>query len=180
MGGRVWPVPTLDDIANEAKITRRTVYRYFANKKAIIQAIVDEQALAFLEQMQSKLPDPTLSFAEQLQVYIVYLVRNGQLAPGYQLLMGTENLETSRQYYLSSEATYSVLSAMVEKPLLAAQARGEIRGDLDYQELIAWLARVIFSYIEMPIAEDLLERQISHFVIPALLPSSKIRKGGRR
>jgi AcrR family transcriptional regulator len=160
---------TLDDIAKRAKITRRTVYRYFDNKKAIIQAVVDEQALRILLQMQLELPDPNLCFADQLQVYIIYLVKNGQLAPGYQVLLGTENVGSSRQYFLSSEETYSVLNTLIEEPFLAAQLGGEIRGDLGYEELVSWLGRVIFSYIEMPVDEQILERQLARFVIPALL-----------
>jgi AcrR family transcriptional regulator len=161
---------TLEDIAAEAHITRRTLYRYFANKQAIIQAVVDAQALDFLRQMQSRAGDDSLSFADQLQRYIVYLVRNGQQAPGYQLLLGKKNIGASAQHYLSSRETYKLLSSLLRASFREAQQLGTIRADLDFDDLLAWTGRVVFSYIQAPATDEQLERQVAQFVIPAILP----------
>jgi AcrR family transcriptional regulator len=161
---------TVEDIAAEAHITRRTLYRYFANKQAIIQAVVDAQALDFLRQMQSRAGDDSLSFADQLQRYIVYLVRNGQQAPGYQLLLGKKNIGASAQHYLSSRETYKLLSSLLRASFREAQQLGTIRADLDFDDLLAWTGRVVFSYIQAPATDEQLERQVAQFVIPAILP----------
>ena len=161
---------TLEDIAAEARITRRTLYRYFANKQAIIQAVVDAQAMDFLRQMQARARDDSLPFADQLQRYLVYLVKNGQQAPGYQLLLGKKNIGASAQHYLASRETYKLLSSLLRDPFRDAQRTGEIRADLDFDGLLAWTGRVVFSYIQAPASDDQLEQQVAQFVIPAILP----------
>jgi AcrR family transcriptional regulator len=166
---------TLDDIAREASITRRTVYRYFDNKQAIIQAVVDGQALDFLGQMRNRAEDPSLDFPAQLQRYIVYLVQNGQQAPGYQLLLGKKNVAVTGQYYLTSRETYKLLASLLREPFQQAQDNGEIRRDLDFDNLLGWVGRIVFSYIQVPATGKILENQIAEFVIPAILPQSGSR-----
>ena len=161
---------TLEDIATEARVTRRTLYRYFANNQAIIQAVVDAQAMDFLRQMQAQVGNAALPFADQLQRYLVYLVRNGQQAPGYQLLLGKKNIAASAQHYLASRETYKLLSSLLREPFREAQQLGAIRADMDFDDLLAWTGRVVFSYIRAPATDEQLERQVAQFVIPAILP----------
>ncbi len=161
---------TLDDVAREAGITRRTVYRYFRNKQAIIQAVVDEQAQSFLSRVREEVEDASLDFPRQLQRYIVYLVEFGRQAPGYQLLLGRQNAAESSRYYLGSEENYRKLKSLVRDPFLEAKASGVIRAELDLDALLAWVGRIVFSYIQVPTDPRTLESQVAEFVIPALLP----------
>lgn len=163
---------TLEQIAAEARITRRTVYRYFDSKKTIIQAVVDEQSLDFLHQMKDTLQDHSLDFSTQLERYLVYLVDYGQQAPGYQLLLGSSNQDVSTPYYLASRENYKLLESLIRQPFEQARAAGEIRPDLDFDALMAWMGRVVFSYIQVPASADIVATQIRDFVIPALWVSS--------
>jgi len=146
------------------------VYRYFENKQAIIQAVVDGQALDFLQQMKSAVQDDSLRFPDQLQRYIVFLVEHGQQAPGYQLLLGRKNIAVTGQYYLASKETYKLLDGLIRKPFQQALEHQDIRHDLDFDELLAWVGRVVFSYIQVPATGEALEKQVADFVIPAILP----------
>jgi AcrR family transcriptional regulator len=165
---------TLGDIAREARITRRTIYRYFDNKKAIIQAVVDDQALDFLSRMEDEAEDKSLAFAEQFERYIVFLVTQGQRAPGYQLMLGGDNRSTSSQYYFNSPANYQLLESLFRPRFEEAQALGTIRTDLHYKDLMAWLGRLVLSYIQVPASDRILRLQISNFVIPALTSSATL------
>ena len=131
---------------------------------------MDEQALDFLRQMQSRAGDARLSFTGQLQRYIVYLVENGQQAPGYQLLLGKKNIGASARHYLASRETYSLLSSLLREPFQRARQQGEVRAELDFDDVLAWIGRVVFSYIQAPAGREELERQVAQFVIPAILP----------
>ncbi len=162
---------TLDDIAHQARITRRTIYRYFDNKKAIIQAVVDDQAEGFLRRMEAEAEDKALSFSEQFERYIVFLVDQGQQAPGHQLMLGNDNRATSSLYYFSSRANYQLLESLLRPRFEEAQHLGTIRTDLSYKDLMAWIGRLVFSYIQIPASRETLAWQISNFVIPALRPT---------
>ena len=164
---------TLDDIAHEAGISRRTVYRYFNSKQAVIQAVVDEQALDFLRSVRHEIEDASLDFPSQLQRYIVYLVEYGLQDPGYQLLMGKKNFAVAGHYYLASKETYKLLDSLVREPFVEAVRNGEVRDDLDFDGLMAWIGRIVFSYTQIPATAEVLEMQIANFVIPALLPRGR-------
>ena len=86
------------------------------------------------------------------------------------LLLGKKNIGASAQHYLASRETYKLLSSLLREPFRAAQQSGEVRDDLDFDDLLAWTGRVVFSYIQAPASGQQVERQVAQFVIPAILP----------
>lgn len=161
---------TLGDIAREARISRRTVYRYFENKGAIIQAIVDEQAMAFLHEMQQALHKDTDDFPTLLKQYMIYLVTKGPQAPGHQLLLGDKNVQETRRYYFSSPVITGMWQNLMQKPFEKAQADGTIRPSLAFSDLTAWAARIVYSFIQSPVDKKTLSRLLDEFVIAAITP----------
>lgn len=160
---------TFEDIAKAAKISRRTIYNYFENKQAIIQAIVDEQALEFLAQAIDDLGNDTENFFDRLESTILYLVINGPLAPGHQLLLGGQRSLEIHKYYLSSHILNGEYwSQLIEQPFRQAQEEGMIAEDIRFSEMSTWIGRIVFSYIQFPVDEQLMRRDIQHFFIAAL------------
>lgn len=158
----------LEDIAREAQISRRTVYRYFENKQCIFQAIVEEQVSVFLEQMQKNVNQYNERFADLLKNSIMYLVKYGPEAPGHQFVLGKDNLASTRHYYFSAKTIYQLLAPLMQEPFEIAQQKGEIRQDVEFRELMQWAGRIVFSYIQFPVQETHMKTQLEHFLLAAL------------
>jgi AcrR family transcriptional regulator len=159
---------TLEDIAKEALISRRTVYRYFDNKQSIIQAVVDEQAFDFLQQMKADLLQYRDDFLPLLSHCIIYLVKHGPEAQGHQLLLGKSNAAITGNYYFSSKAIFDCLAELTLKPFEIAQQRGDIRADVQFTSLMRWVGRMVFSFIQFPTTDELLREQIDQFILTAI------------
>ena len=159
---------TIEDIAAEAKISRRTVYRYFANKQEIIQAIVDEQAEAFFNKMDDSIKVFSTNFSNSLKKCMLYTIENGPKAPGHELLLGKTNASISSQHYFGSTNIYHYWEKLLRPPFEAAQKRGEIANDIDFDALMSWSARLIYSFIEFPEEISVIESQIDRFLLSNL------------
>ncbi len=159
---------TIDDIATEAKISRRTVFRYFEKKHLITQAIVDDQAEVFFVQMQKELSKTGDDFKTLLKNTILYSIKLGPEAPGHQLLLGAKNASDTEQYYFSSKQIYKCWKSILKEPFNLAQRNGEISNDITYDELIPFIGRIIFSYIQMPTDQKTLEKILDKFVLKNL------------
>jgi AcrR family transcriptional regulator len=159
---------SLEDIAREAQISRRTVYRYFENKQCIFQAIVEEQVSVFLQQMQKNVNQHNERFADLLKYSILYLVKYGPDAPGHQFVLGKDNRASTRHYYFSAKTIYQLLAPLMQEPFEIAQQKGEIRQDVEFRELMQWAGRIVFSYIQFPAEENHMEAQIELFLLAAL------------
>lgn len=166
---------TVDDIANEAKITRRTVYRYFPNKQAIVQAVVEEQAGTFFRGMRRSVNRSADDFASLLKNCMVYSIKNGPRTPGHQLLLGKNNASTSAQYYLSSAAIYEQWAGILRAPFDQAIVAGEIARDIDFDDLISFCGRFIHSYIQFPADMASIKKQIDSFLLRSLSPANNGR-----
>ncbi len=156
---------TIDDIATEAKISRRTVYRYFANKQSIIQAIVDEQAAEFFQRMDNTVSQFSANFPERLKNCILYTIENGPKTPGHELLLGSDNAAISSQHYFNSENTYRYWDDLLREPFEQAVNKGEIVTGIEFGDLMSWAGRIVLSYIQFPDTPETIERQIELFLL---------------
>ena len=159
---------TIDDIAAEAKISRRTVYRYFANKQEIIQAIVDEQAEVFFKEMEQALQLFSGDFIASLKTCMLYTIENGPKAPGHELLLGKTNASASSHHYFNSTNISAYWTDLLYPSFKEAQSKGEISPDIDFAELMKWSARLIYSFIQLPEDPGVIERQIERFLLRSL------------
>ena len=165
---------TFDDIAAAAKVSRRTIYRYFDSKHMLIQALVDEQALSFIEKMSTDLIDLSGDFDKLLEDYIVYLTIKGPQAPGRELLHGKSGGKGKAvhggEFYFSSRLLHKNWKNLIAEPFKKAVARGELRDDIEQEQLLEWIGRVVFSFVQIPKPEQELRSFLKIFVLPALKP----------
>lgn len=159
---------SIDDIANAAKVNRRTIYRYFDNKKAIIQAVVDEQVVDFFATVSSELDGLQDDFPSFLKGFISQLVLKGPLDPSHTLFLGSKNAEIAKQYYFSSTVTPELIEELMGPSYDQAISKKQISEEFSYEELMLWVSRQIFSYIEFPVSAKELERDIDTFILSCL------------
>ncbi|MEO0550514.1 MAG: TetR/AcrR family transcriptional regulator [Pseudomonadota bacterium] len=65
----------MEDVAEEAGVSKGTVYLYFDGKEHLFEEMVKANMLPMLNQMSAGLSDKTLSAAERLKTYIKFFYR---------------------------------------------------------------------------------------------------------
>lgn len=162
---------TIDDIAARAKISRRTVYRYFANKQAVVQAVVESQAVAFFAQLDNAVQRYRDDFPQLLKHSMLYTIDKGPQAPAHKLLMGnSDNVAISSQHYFYSDSIKLAWRELLREPFERAQARGDINSATGFEQLAAWTRRLLMSYIMFPEAQQSVAADIDNFILQILRP----------
>lgn len=143
-------VTTIEDVAREAQIARRTVYRYFPSRQAILQAVVERQASLFMADMAASLPAPLPAFPDLVEHCLLYAIAHGPHVAGHQLLLGGNNAKATTGYYLGSGHLSQQWQHILATPFADAQTRGEIATDIELPVLVAFLGRLVMSWVQFP------------------------------
>lgn len=162
---------TLDMVAEDAKIARPHLYRYFKDKSDLLSEVLVAEAHAINEQRRSKIKGLT-SFAD-------ILVRSfeGTVEIVYADAFWADIISPANVPYTAYVATNDprVLQSNMEywEPILeAAEASGELRGGLDHEDILKWLLALEFMFMERTEIFETLE-DVRHyagtFVLPALV-----------
>jgi AcrR family transcriptional regulator len=137
---------TIVDIARAANLARSTVYEYFSDKAAIVEACAEHASQHFYRRM-TKAMDRGSSVEEKLCCAAVFVTQ-------------ARRAIASEEYF--DEVAISVLLTKDAAVLLrecvdffapyltAAKVTGEVRKDLDVDAAGEWFARILFSLFSTP------------------------------
>jgi AcrR family transcriptional regulator len=137
---------TIVDIARTANVSRSTIYEYFADKGAILEACAEHASEQFYREM-SKAMDQGGSLEEKLSRAAVFVTQaRREIASGRFFdedaisLLLTKDAEVLLRECVDFFAPY----------LAAAKLTGEVRKDLDVRAAGEWFARILFSLFSTP------------------------------
>lgn len=156
---------TMEDIAQQANLTRRTVYRHYPTHKEILRAVVVQQSVRFLTQMHHDLEDIT-DFGDYFVEALLYTINRGSSAPTHAFLFDFSDLPLVHEMFLASEA-------LLEQGATLWQAVYSARcnGSLDMNMLTEWYNRITVSYLTIPsphYQNDALRELLKELVKPVL------------
>ncbi|EME19833.1 TetR/AcrR family transcriptional regulator [Rhodococcus triatomae] len=164
---------TMEDVAKAAAMSRATVYRYFADREALITESVVRRARANMPRARANITRwPTVE--ERIVEGICQDIRKGHLDPLVTRLVSPESMALSIQL-LSESGRAIELTHELWGPIIAdEQAAGNIRADLDPRLVSEWISELEIMYISQYGTDDsALDRvriKLRAFVVPALLP----------
>lgn len=158
---------TIEDVAMQAQISRRTVYRYFPSRQAIIQAVVEQQADEFFVNLRRFASQHQGNFRTLLIDCMLFAIEHGPNTPGHKLLLQGTNAESAAQYYLSSKTIIREWQALFAEPFARALALKEIPDTLQLPALLEWMGRLVFSWIQFPAPLEHVRTLIEMLLIPA-------------
>ncbi len=137
---------TIVDIARNANVSRSTIYEYFSDKAAILEACAEYASEQFYREM-SKAMDRGGSLEEKLSRAAVFVTQARRT-----FASGKYFDEDAISLLLTKDAAV-LLRECVEflAPYLsAARLTGEVRKDLDVRVAGEWFARILFSLFSTP------------------------------
>src|SRR5271157_3645944 len=137
---------TIVDIAKMAGVSRSTIYEYFSDKAAILEACAEHASERFYREM-SKAMDQGSSLEDKLSRAAVFVTQARRVIASERYFD-----EDAISLLLTKDAAL-LLRECVEffAPYLsAARLTGEVRKDLDIQSAGEWFARILFSLFSTP------------------------------
>jgi len=139
---------TVVDIARAADVSRSTVYEYFQDKSAIVEACAEHSSQRFYREM-AKAMGRGESLEDKLTRAAVFVTRARRFVEPEAYFDADEVslLLTKNAAVLLRECT-----EFLAPYLTAAKLTGEVRKDLDVGAAGEWFARMLFSLFSTPSA----------------------------
>ncbi|MGA9491380.1 MAG: TetR/AcrR family transcriptional regulator [Mycobacterium sp.] len=137
---------TIVDIAKAAGVSRSTVYEYFRDKAAIVEACAEHASEWFYREMSDAM-DRGGSLEDKLSRAAVFVTqaRRAIASERYFDVDAVSLLLTKDAGVLLRECV-----DFLAPHLAAAKLTGEVRKDLDVQSSGEWFARILFSLFSTP------------------------------
>ncbi len=142
---------SMTDVATEAGVSRGSVYRYFADRESLVQAVLERVAEAHVLEAEPAVRRRR-SLAGKVAEAAVF-VRH--LAEDERRLGLHEHPGEPEQATLQLAASPAMFARWVDfwVPFLEdARAEGEVRADLDLQQASEWIMRILISLVTVPSA----------------------------
>lgn len=158
---------TLSAVAEALGITRRTIYRYFANIEELLAAVAEHALGSFVTQIEVTTAD--LDVTSQLIEVVAFIIERLPHEPQLALLLANDRTnQFSRSMLTPAEITRCRM--VLHHSKIDWDALGYTDGDID--ELVEFLLRIIQSMVIAPIQPPRtgpeLRRYLRRWVGPAL------------
>jgi AcrR family transcriptional regulator len=137
---------TVVDIARAADVSRSTVYEYFRDKAAIVEACAEHSSQRFYREMARAMSQGE-SLEDKLTLAAVFVARARRFVEPERYFDADEVslLLTKNAAVLLREC-----GEFLAPYLAAAKLTGEVRKDLDVAPAGEWFARMLFSLFSTP------------------------------
>ncbi|MCV7124672.1 TetR/AcrR family transcriptional regulator [Mycobacterium lacus] len=137
---------TIVDIARAANVSRSTIYEYFRDKGAILEACAEHASERFYREL-SKAMDRGSSLEEKLSRAAVFVTQARRAIASEKFFD-----EEAISLLLTKDAGVLLRECVVffAPYLSAARLTGEVRNDLDVEAAGEWFARILFSLFSTP------------------------------
>jgi AcrR family transcriptional regulator len=132
---------TVDDIAREASVHRTTVYKYFANREAIISAVLLWEADDLITEA-GELYDSPGTFAERFSTAFRYVVEGVRDSRFLRRLFDPDAVDAVIHATSASREFRDRVSISLREEVTRAVDLGELRPELDVDEVIDWLGSI--------------------------------------
>jgi AcrR family transcriptional regulator len=137
---------TIVDIAKAAGVSRSTIYEYFTDKAAIVEACAEHASERFYREMSASMGRGG-SLEEKLSQAAVFVTR------ARHAIASEKYFDEDAISLLLTKDAAVLLRECVDffAPYLsAAKLTGEVRKDLDVEAAGEWFARILFSLFSTP------------------------------
>jgi AcrR family transcriptional regulator len=134
---------TINDVARVAKLSRQTIYRYFSDRGALLEAVQDHEDQRLRDEVEA-IAARSASLEEFLTALIVS--RSAMIAR-YRTRQHLLNHDRGlfQSLFLSTDHRIALVRELVAPQLETARRRGELQPGLDLAQAAEWVAITIGS-----------------------------------
>lgn len=137
---------TIVDIARAANLSRSTVYEYFRDKAAIVEASAEHASQRFYREMAKAMERGT-TLEDKLALAAVFVTRARRFVEPE---MYFDEDEVSVLLTKNAAVLLRECAEFLAPHLAAAKLTGEVRKDLDVPAAGEWFGRMLFSLFSTP------------------------------
>jgi AcrR family transcriptional regulator len=163
----------IDDIADEARCGRSTIYRYFGNRENVIIQVLLRRGRLFGDTLlrhvhdRSDTPDKIVEGV----VFALKLIRDDELLWS---IFNTEALPSAARLAEASEPLFQLATAVWVELLRADPALERLlRREVGPERAAEWILRIMLSYLAVPLGTQhdgrALRRDLRLLLLPALV-----------
>ncbi len=140
---------TMEDIAQEAKVTRRTVYRHFSGQQDILTGVVYREVNAFWASLLQEL-EHVDSFGDFLVEALIYTLHHAPKTATHSFLFNQDILPVVNQIYISSEKFVTQRAEFLRPVFERLNQDKALNPELDLIMITEWFNRIAVSYLATP------------------------------
>jgi AcrR family transcriptional regulator len=170
---------TVDDIARAASVHRTTVYKYFPNRNAVIAGVLIWEANDVIVGAEHILESPA-PFVERVTEAFGHIIDGIHASNLLRRLFDPETADFVLRATSASDEFKELIARSLGRTVIAAADRGELRDDVDVDEVTDWIATVALMLVGESFADEpgrAVER-MRRFALPGV--SAPSRKGRKR
>lgn len=176
---------TVEDVAAAAKVSRATVYRYFADRDELILGVLLREAGRFLDRLTAEI-NREPEFDRAVVNGVLFTVDAVRADENLALLFAPEAIGITTSIAGASDALFKLTAEFLRPFFEAARDSGQLRPDVDLDEAAEWTLRAVLSMLTVqgPVERKLAEQKrfLMTFLVPALVanPSARATPARRR
>ncbi|MCU4187488.1 TetR/AcrR family transcriptional regulator [Acidiferrimicrobium sp. IK] len=170
---------TVEDVATLAKVSRATVYRYFAGRDELILGVLLREGDRFIKRLSARL-DVAANLEDALLTGVVYTLQAIRRDKNLALLFAPETAGLTTTIAGASEALFSLMTGFIRPYLENGTTNAPFPEGIDASDAAEWLLRAVLSFATVEGPRKRTEQQLRDylrcFLIPALVgPPAAVR-----
>ncbi len=140
---------SMEDIAREAGLSRRSVYRHFPDKAALFGEVAAARTRIFLDEIMRRTArlDGLSAQIEEVARLTDRFVRDDPISAA---LLRADPDSLARMVTTEARELLRMAMEAIVPLIETARERGELRTDLEVMRAAEWIARMIFSLVATP------------------------------
>jgi len=161
---------SIDDIVALSGVSRTTLYRRFGSKEGIFAALLLNEVWPLVRESEQLMANET-KFSTRIEIGFVHAVNKMPTLPTVRALLNSGASNSS--IGLFRPIFSALVSAVLQPTLEIAEAAGQLRKGIEFNEILEWLLREFMMLVaDAPWGEAKLRRHIRFFILPILVENN--------